>query len=33
MSKTKHQNICSGKGIMKIIKDYANIIVASIKYK
>jgi DNA polymerase III alpha subunit len=31
--KTKHQNICSGKGQLKIIKDYATITVDKIQYK
>jgi DNA polymerase III alpha subunit len=31
--KTKHQNICSGKGVIKIIKDYATINVDKIEYK
>jgi DNA polymerase III alpha subunit len=31
--KTKHQNICSGKGSLKIIKDYVMINVSNIEYK
>jgi hypothetical protein len=31
--KTKYKNICSGKGLIKTIKDYASISVDKIEYK